>query len=134
MAALLESTAPFDSQTQTWEEYCEVLHHFFEANEITDADRQKAILRSSVGSQTYTLMRNLVSPAEPGNKTFDELVKLLNDHFDPKPSKIVQCFKFNSRVRKPRESVMSSYVIICCCAEEISARLQLWRQAIRNAS
>ena len=50
--ALVGSTAPFDSETQTWEEYCEVLHHFFEANEITDASRQKAILLSSVGRRT----------------------------------------------------------------------------------
>lgn len=46
MAAMVGSTAPFDDQPQTWEEYCEVLHHFFKANEITDASRQKAILRS----------------------------------------------------------------------------------------
>ena len=54
---------------------------------LTDADRQKAILLSSVGSQTSSLMRNLVSPAKPEDKTFDELVKLLKD---PKPSEIVQ--------------------------------------------
>ena len=89
---LVGSTAPFDSETQTWEEYCEVLHHFFEANEITDASRQKAILLSSVGSQTYSLARNLVSPAKPGDKTFAELVKILKEHFNPKPSEIVQRF------------------------------------------
>ena len=54
---------------------------------LTDADRQKAILLSSVGSRTSSLMRNLVSPAKPEDKTFDELVKLLKD---PKPSEIVQ--------------------------------------------
>lgn len=48
-------------------------------------------------------MRNLVSPAKPGYKMFDELVKLLKDHFNPKPREIVQCFKFNSRNRKPGE-------------------------------
>lgn len=46
MAAMVGSAAPFDGQTQTWEEYCEVLHHFFKANEITDASRQKDILLS----------------------------------------------------------------------------------------
>ena len=105
-AALVGSTAPFDSETQTWEEYCEVLHHFFEANEITDASRQKAILLSSVGSQTYSLARNLVSPAKPGDKTFAELVKILKEHFNPKPSEIVQWFKFNSRHRKLEKTVM----------------------------
>lgn len=99
-AVLVGSTAPFDSQIQTWEGYCKVLHHFFEANKITEEDRQKAILLSSVSSQTYSLMRNLVSPAKPGEKTFDELTRLLKDHSNPKPSEIVQRFKFNSRARK----------------------------------
>lgn len=45
---------------------------------------------SSVGSQANSLTRNFVSPAKPGDKTFDELVKLLKDNFNPKPSEIVQ--------------------------------------------
>ncbi|KAG7520092.1 hypothetical protein JOB18_022969 [Solea senegalensis] len=90
---------------QTWEEYCEILQHFFLAYKLTDAGQQKAILLSSVGSQTYGLMRNLVSPAKPGDKSFDELVKLLKDHFNAKPSEIVQRCRFNSRVRMPGESV-----------------------------
>lgn len=118
MAAMVGSTAPFDSQTQTWEEYCEVLHHFFEANEIDDAGRQKAILLSSVGSQTYSLMRNLVSPAKPGDKSFDELVKLLKDHFNPKPSEIVQRFKFNSRNRKQGETVMEYVAVLRKLAQD----------------
>lgn len=65
-----------------------MLHHFFEAIEIDDAGRWKAILLSSVGSQTYSLMRNLVSPAKPGDKSFEELVKLLKDHFNPRPSEM----------------------------------------------
>ncbi len=53
MASLVGTVTPFDSQSQSWEEYCEILQHFFEANEITEATKQKAILLSSVGSQTY---------------------------------------------------------------------------------
>ncbi len=89
-----------------------MLHHFFEANEIDDASRQKAILLTSVGSQTYSLMRNLVSPTKPGDKTFDELVKLLKDHFNPKPSEIVQRFKFNSRNRQHGETVMEYVAVL----------------------
>lgn len=51
-------------------------------------------------------MRNLVSPAKPGDKSFDELVKLLKDHFNPRPCEIVQRCRFNSRARKPGESVI----------------------------
>ncbi|KAL7849517.1 hypothetical protein SRHO_G00211400 [Serrasalmus rhombeus] len=66
----------FDSQTQSWEEYCEVLGHFFEANGIADAGRKRATLLSSVGSKTYSLMRNLGA----GHCNFgDKLKEMLRD-------------------------------------------------------
>lgn len=58
-----------------------------------------------VGAQTYSLMRNLLSPAKSGEKTFAQLVTLLKNHFNPKPSEIVQRFKFDPRMRRPTESV-----------------------------
>lgn len=50
-------------------------------------------------------MRNLLSPTKPGEKTLAQLAALSKKHFNPKPSEIVQRFKFDSRVRKPTESV-----------------------------
>uniref|UniRef100_A0AAV2IUS0 ribonuclease H n=1 Tax=Knipowitschia caucasica TaxID=637954 RepID=A0AAV2IUS0_KNICA len=110
-AAMMGTLSVFDSQAQTWEEYCEVLGHFFEANNITDAGRKRAILLSSVGSKTYSLMRNLLSPDKPGDKSFTELTNLLQSHFNPKPSEIVQRFKFNSRTRTANETV-TEYVAV----------------------
>lgn len=110
--AMVGSTAPFDSRTQTWEEYCEILQHFFVANKIAGVGQQKAILLSAVGSQTYALMRNLVRSAKPGDKSFEERVKLLKDHFNPRPSEIVQRYRFNSRARKPDESVMEYVTVL----------------------
>lgn len=74
MTNMVGTVTPFDSQSQSWEEYCEILQHFFEANEITDAPKQNAILLSSVESQTYSLLRKLLSAVKPGTKTFGELV------------------------------------------------------------
>lgn len=68
--------------------------------------KKQAILLSCVGAPTYTLMRNLLSPEKPGPKSFDELVSLLKNHFNPKPSEIVQRWKFNSRNRRPEESIV----------------------------
>lgn len=95
----------FDSKEQTWEEYCEILEQFFEANGIDDREKQRAILISVVGPATYKLIRNLVSPDKPSSKTYDQLVTLMKNHFNPKPSEIVQRYKFDSRSRQPSESV-----------------------------
>ncbi|XP_030580469.1 uncharacterized protein K02A2.6-like [Archocentrus centrarchus] len=104
--ATIGTLAPYDPKSQTWDEYSEILEQFFAANGITNADRQKAILISVVGASTYSLMRNLLSPAKPKDKTFQELVTLMKNHFEPKPSEIVQRYKFDSRNRKPSETVM----------------------------
>ncbi|XP_061594943.1 uncharacterized protein K02A2.6-like [Cololabis saira] len=109
--ALVGTLAAFDSQSQAWEEYIEVMEHFFVANEITEAERKRAILLSSVGSRTYSLMRNLLSPEKPGDMLYDDLTDLLQSHYNPKPSEIVQRFKFNSRTRAVNETV-TEYVAV----------------------
>lgn len=81
------------------------MEHIFIANDIDDVDKKKSILLSVVGAQTYSLMRNLLSPEKPGEKTFAQLEALLKNHFNPKPSEIVQRFKFDSRMTKPTEPV-----------------------------
>lgn len=105
MAATIGTLVAYDHSSQSWEEYIEIIQHFFAANGINDANKQKSVLISAVGAETYSLMRNLVSPDKPGDRSFDELVKLMKDHYNPRPSEIVQRFRFNSRVRQPDESV-----------------------------
>lgn len=95
----------FDAKSQTWEEYSEVLEQFFVANEIEDEGKQRAILISVVGPQTYSVMRNLLSPVKPSERTYQQLVTMLRNHFNPQPSEIVQRFKFDSRTKKSTETV-----------------------------
>uniref|UniRef100_A0A1X7VKL7 Retrotransposon gag domain-containing protein n=1 Tax=Amphimedon queenslandica TaxID=400682 RepID=A0A1X7VKL7_AMPQE len=82
---------------------------YFIANGITDNDRKRAIFLSACGSRTFDLLRNLLQPAKPGEKSFDELVDVLKGHNAPRPSVITQRYKFNTRIRQQAESV-STYV------------------------
>ena len=95
---------------------------FFDANKIEEPERKRAILLSSVGSQTYSLIRNLLSPAKPGGKSYDDLVNLLKEHFNPKSNEIVQRFKLFSRARQSGETVL----------EYVAALRKICRQAHRN--
>lgn len=74
-------------------------NNFFMANDIKDEDKKRAVLLSGVGPQTYAL-RNLLSPDKPGDRSYIQLVRLLKNHFHPKPSEIMQWWKFNTRNRK----------------------------------
>ena len=41
------------------------------------------MLLSLIGGKTYDLLRNLLSPTDPKEKTFDELIETLSGHFEP---------------------------------------------------
>ena len=64
---------------------------------------------SVCGASTYELIRSLVAPDKPTDKTLVELTKLVKDHLTPRPSSIVQRFHFNARTQSENESV-SQYV------------------------
>lgn len=44
MVAVIGTVTPFDSVSQSWEEYHEMLDFFFKANKIEDQARKKAVL------------------------------------------------------------------------------------------
>ena len=85
------------------------MEHFFLANDITDATKQRSILISAMGQKAYKTLRNLVASTKPTDVSFANLVKAMTAHFCPPPSEIVQRFQFNSRVREHGETV-SAYV------------------------
>ena len=112
MAALLGKLEPFDGEQEEWPQHVERLEQFFVANDLTGdgkAPKRRATFLSVIGPAPYKLLRSLLSPAKPADKTFEELVAVLTEHYNPKPPEVMQCFRFNSRSRKAGESV-AAYV------------------------
>ncbi len=103
--ALHGSISAFDCSSEDWPLYTERLGQYFAANDIASAEKQRAILLSACRAPTYKLIRNLVTPDKPTDRTFAQIVELVKNHFAPKPSVIVQRYRFNSRVRQQGESV-----------------------------
>ena len=52
----------------------ECLDYYFVVNDITNAENKCAVLLFVVGAMTYCLLRNLIAPAKPDEKTYKELV------------------------------------------------------------
>ena len=108
MAVLLGKIDQFDPEQEEWPQYVERLDQFFEANELTGdskATKRRATFLTVIGPGPYKLLRSLLSPVKPTDKTYDELVKKLTEHYSPTPSEVMQRFRFNSRSRKTGESV-----------------------------
>ena len=90
---------------EDWRHYVECLNHFFEANEITDAAKQRSIFLVSVVAKTYKLIRSLVAPEDPKGKCYADLAKLVQDYYKPKLSLIVERSKFNTRCQQQGELI-----------------------------
>ena len=106
MATIFGKLEEFDMATgKDWTQYIERTEYYFQANKITEGDTKRAILISAMGEKAYKLMRSLISPSEPNDKSFGQLVKAMRGHLCPLPSEIVQHHKFNSRIQQDGESV-----------------------------
>ena len=89
----------------SWEEYAERLECFFDANDIDGEEKKRSILLSVCGATTYSTLRALVAPDKPKDVSYVDLVKTLSEHFNPKPSEIVQRFYFHNCKQKPGQSI-----------------------------
>ena len=87
---------PFNVQNDDWSLYTERLGQFFVANKITD-DKKVAVLLTVVGTRAYELLHSLLVPTVPSEKSYDELVKALQEHLNPKLLVITERFRFHHR-------------------------------------
>ena len=62
---------------------------FFEANDIDDIGKKRAVLLTVVDHVTYKLLRNPLAPVKPGEKTYGNLVVTLLAHYSQPPSEII---------------------------------------------
>ncbi len=90
----------FNPAVEDWISYAERLEFYFTANEVKEADTQRAVLFSVCGAATYKLIKNLLAPTKPADASFKDIVKLLTEHYQPKPSRVVQRNLFHSHAHK----------------------------------
>ena len=58
-----------------------------------------------MGSPTYTLLKNLVRPGKPQDKSLEELFTLLKNHYEPKVIVIAERFRYYKRQQKEGETI-----------------------------
>ena len=88
MATLLGSIEQFNPKQDDWLEYVERLEQYFLANDI--AEKKQTELLTIIGPETYSLLRNLITPEKPETKPIKELIKLFNEHLNPTPIVIAE--------------------------------------------
>ena len=84
--------------------YLERVELYFSANEVK-REKQVPVFLNVLGRETYALLRNL----KPAEKSLNELMDALREHFEPKKLVTAAGFQFHQRQQQARESV-STYL------------------------
>ena len=78
-------------------DYVDQLEQYFIANDITRKEKKRAVLLTSCGVQTHALIKNLLAPEKPSEKSFAEIVRTVKEHLCPKKLVIAERYKFHQR-------------------------------------
>ncbi|XP_046405562.1 uncharacterized protein LOC124170701 [Ischnura elegans] len=104
MSGIIGGIGEFDNCVESWDSYIERFELFVDCNNVAD-EKKVSTLLTVVGVKTYSLLRDLCTPAKPSSKTLNELVKLIQEHLYPKPSFIAERYKFSKRNQHDGESI-----------------------------
>ena len=88
-----------------WDVYIEQVTIFWQANGIGEDDKKRAVLLTSIGSVAYGVVKSLTAPALPIDTDLADLLKLLKEHYSPRPNPIVCRREFYKRDRRSGEKV-----------------------------
>ncbi len=94
----------FDCKEEDWKTYIQRAKLYFTANVIRGA-KKKAIILNTCGPKTFQMIKNIATPRAPEDLTWAEPEETIQGHYNPKPTATIQRCLFNSRIRKPEESI-----------------------------
>ena len=79
------SIGEFQGHPERWTEYIERLECYFTASDVATDKKQRAILLAYCGDVTYSTICSLVAPRKPTEVPYNDLVKLAQAHYNPRP-------------------------------------------------
>ena len=76
----------FDPSSKLFTVYMEKVNLFFMANNVPD-EKKAPLFLTIVGKPTYALIRDLIQPSSPVNKTLQDIMDVLKKHYQPHAQK-----------------------------------------------
>ena len=108
-AQFLGRLEEFNSESDSVTEYVEHAGIYFEANKVP-TNKKVPVFLSAVGGKTYMLLRSLLSPTLPQDRSYHNIVDALKKHYEPKPLVIAEQFHFHWWNQTTGESI-TDYVV-----------------------
>lgn len=80
-AHLFSRLDPFDCQKGDFDYYLEQFEHFLVLNSVEEESKKVPLFISSIGQEAYKILKEICSPADPKERSFDQLKTLLQEYF-----------------------------------------------------
>lgn len=108
------SNLPFDAWVQLFNQFCESNRipeepQIYVGNQLVyqrDNNRRRALFLSSIGQRSFGLLYSLCLPDSPAERSIPQLVSALANQYSPPGLIPANRMVFNSRNRRPNESVV----------------------------
>ena len=94
---------------EEWIRYVERMEQYFRANDIKEEKKKKAILPSVCNVHPHS---GFIQPRKPADTGLEDILKEVGKHYSPKPSEIVERFKFHNR-RQVEGGSVSEFIVDC---------------------
>lgn len=111
-----------------WLERLEI--HFADQGATDNEEKKKSILLKSIGSEPYSLVRSLCDPKKPAEKTYKQLIELLDAHYTPPSIIFRERLNFYAAIKDRSESVTSWFARVKKLA--MSCKFEALEEIVRD--
>lgn len=101
----------FYSKNSDWLVYAEKLEQFVVANDISE-EKKKAILLMSILQSDYKILRDVCHPILPKDKSFSQLIEVLNRLFVQRTSVFRERYNFYNARQNVDETIINWFTRI----------------------
>lgn len=118
------TVSKYDENEESFDTYIERFTAYLDTQGVPVEQRGKVLI-SSLSAKMYNLLKSLLAPALPSEKTFEDLKTTLKNHLSPKPLIIPSRHAFLNRKQAEGESVsaymaeLRSLAVPCCYNAEM---------------
>ncbi|XP_070385300.1 uncharacterized protein [Dermacentor albipictus] len=95
----------FDDERDNWKAYVIKAEAYFEATGVKESAKKRALLVAALSTRTVQILAGRVAPKKPNSLEYEDVVKVLDEFFDPKRHEITESFRFFNRCQLDGESV-----------------------------
>ena len=102
--SIVEKIQEFRPETERFSTYVKRLKLYFDANSVTE-EKKVPVFLTVIGANNYALLSDYYSPGKPQDQSLDDLIKTMENHFEPVSIIIAERFQLYKCDQKSGETI-----------------------------